>query len=29
MSFTRQTIGNIEGLADAAKSVLEGKINVY
>ena len=29
MSFTRQTLNNIDGLADAAKSVLEGKINVY
>ena len=29
MSFTEHKLGNIDGLADAAKSVLEGKINVY
>jgi hypothetical protein len=29
MSFTEHKLGNIHGLADAAKSVLEGKINVY
>ena len=29
MSFTGHTLGNIDGLADAAKTVLEGKVNVY
>ena len=29
MSFTGHKLGNIDGLADAAKTVLEGKINVY
>jgi hypothetical protein len=29
MSFTRHKLGNIDSLADAAKTVLEGKINVY
>ena len=29
MSFTGHRLGNIDGLADAAKTVLEGKINVY
>jgi hypothetical protein len=29
MSFTRHKLGNIDSLADAAKSVVEGKINVY
>lgn len=29
MSFTQHELGNIDGLADAAKTVIEGRLNVY